>query len=39
MRPADIDGQTAEWLGLVERVRRDPSVGFDEQWRRFLELG
>ncbi|HSL17486.1 MAG TPA: AMP-binding protein [Methylomirabilota bacterium] len=38
MRPADIDAQTAEWLGFVERVRRDPSEGFDEQWRRFLEL-
>jgi len=38
MRPPGIDGQTAEWLGFVERVREDPSVGFDEQWRRFLEL-
>jgi acetyl-CoA synthetase len=38
MRPPDIDGQTAEWLGFVERVRRDPSIGFEAQWERFLEL-
>ncbi len=38
MRPPDIDGQTAEWLSFVERLRRNPSIGFDEQWRRFLEL-
>lgn len=32
------DQQTAEWLEFVERVRLDPSIGFDEQWRVFLEL-
>ncbi len=38
MNKPEIDGQTAEWLSLVERVRSDPSIGFDEQWARFLEL-
>jgi len=38
MRPSKIDDQTAEWLAFVERVRTGPSVSFDEQWARFLEL-
>jgi acetyl-CoA synthetase len=38
MNNIEIDEQTAEWLSFVERVRTDPSVGFDEQWARFLEL-
>jgi len=38
MESLTIDTQTAEWLTFVERVRRDPSIGFDEQWRRFLAL-
>jgi len=32
------DKQTAEWLSFVERVRTNASIGFDEQWARFLEL-
>ncbi len=38
MRQSDIDDQTQEWLAFVERVRTDPSISFDEQWARFLEL-
>jgi acetyl-CoA synthetase len=38
MNNSKIDDQTAEWLALVERVRTDPSISFDEQWARFLEL-
>jgi len=38
MDQPEIDDQTAEWLAFVERVRTDPSIGFDEQWARFLEL-
>jgi len=38
MKQPQIDNQTAEWLEFVDRVRSDPSIGFDEQWRRFLEL-
>lgn len=26
------------WASFVTRVRSDPSIGFDEQWRFFLEL-
>jgi len=33
-----IDDQTSEWLASVARVREDPSIGFDEQWARFLTL-
>ncbi|MGD8440721.1 MAG: AMP-binding protein, partial [Holophagae bacterium] len=38
MQSPEIDSQTAEWLEFVERVRRDPSIGFEAQWHRFLEL-
>ncbi len=38
MRLPEIDRQAAEWLEFVERVRRNPSIGFETQWRRFLEL-
>jgi len=38
MKRQEVDEQTAEWLSFVERVRTDPSIGFEEQWRRFLEL-
>ncbi len=38
MNNLEIDDQTAEWLSFVERVRSDPSISFDEQWARFLEL-
>ena len=38
MRPPEIDSQTAEWLEFVEHARRCPSIGFDEQWARFVEL-
>ena len=38
MRQPEIDDQTQEWLAFVERVRTDPSISFDEQWARFLEL-
>jgi len=38
MNNSVIDDQTAEWLAFVERVRTDPSISFNEQWARFLEL-
>jgi acetyl-CoA synthetase len=38
MKPPTMDSNTAEWIAFVERVRADPSISFDEQWRRFLEI-
>jgi acetyl-CoA synthetase len=38
MQTPKIDEQTRQWLEFVEQVRRDSSIGFDEQWKRFLEL-
>ena len=38
MKLPKIDDQTAAWLSFVERVQSDPSIGFDVQWARFLEL-
>jgi len=38
MKNSKIDDQTAAWLAFVEKVRQDPSIGFGDQWARFLEL-
>ena len=38
MNKSKIDDQTAVWLALVEMVRQNPLISFDEQWARFLEL-
>ena len=38
MKMPTIDDQTAAWLSFVERVRKDPSIGFAEEWAQFLEL-
>jgi acetyl-CoA synthetase len=38
MTARQFDEQAAAWAEFVERVRRDPSIGFEEQWRVFLEL-
>jgi len=38
MKLPRIDHQTNEWLSFAERVQTDPSIGFDEQWARFLAL-
>jgi acetyl-CoA synthetase len=38
MKNSEIDEQTTAWRAFVERVRTDPSISFDQQWARFLEL-
>ncbi|MCU0303561.1 MAG: AMP-binding protein [Thermoanaerobaculales bacterium] len=38
MSPPRVDHRAADWLAFVEEVRRDPSIGFEVQWARFLEL-
>jgi len=38
VKQPQIDDQTAAWLSFVERVRSDPSIGFNEQWVRFFTL-
>ncbi|MEE4271818.1 MAG: AMP-binding protein [Thermoanaerobaculales bacterium] len=38
MKSPVVDQQAREWTAFVEHVRKDPSIGFEAQWARFLEL-